>query len=61
MTEIYFGIALAALIVFSIYKYIENRKAKRKNRNPAPPMSDPLPPTPVEDGESRGDRRFPDR
>lgn len=43
MTETYFGIALAVLIVFGIYKYIQNRKS-RKNVKPAPPMSDPLPP-----------------
>lgn len=56
MTEVYFGIALAALIVFGMFKYIENRKNK-KNRDSAPPMSDPLPPTPVETDEPRGDTR----
>lgn len=42
--ETYFGIALAVLIVFGIYKYVQNRKAKNVVRDDAPPMSDPLPP-----------------
>lgn len=42
--DIYISIALTVLVLYGVYKFIESRRAKKKGRDAAPPMSDPLPP-----------------
>ena len=51
MTEIYVGLALVALVLMA-YKVYRDRKDEKKGDD-APPMSDPLPPIPVESKKTK--------